>query len=213
MDSHDTLERLSDPDVMLRVQWGSESAFAEIYERYYRRLLNFFFGMTRDVQMAEDLCHETFVRIWQLRARYSPSGSFAAYAFTVARHIWLEQCRRSRKQPRLAAPFAVETQDEPPASSERTVCPQFVQRRQTVTPANCDAPDELAHRSEVGLHVFAALDKLPEEQRMAFILRTVNGLPLDEIAAVMQCPVNTVRSRRLLAVRRLRELLQGLFVL
>lgn len=195
MDSHDTLERLSDPDVMLRVQWGSESAFAEIYERYYRRLLNFFFGMTRDVQMAEDLCHETFVRIWQLRARYSPSGSFAAYAFTVARHIWLEQCRRSRKQLRLATPFAIETQDEPPASSER------------------DAPDELAHRSEVGLHVFAALEKLPEEQRMAFILRTVDGLPLDEIATVMQCPVNTVRSRRLLAVRRLRELLQGLFVL
>ena len=180
---------------MLRVQWGSESAFAELYERYYRRFLNFFFGMARDIQLSEDLCHETFMRIWQLRARYSPSGSFGAYAFTVARHIWLEQCRRTRRQLRLASPFAVETRDAFSVSSEHA------------------APDELAHRSDVGHQVFAALEKLPEEQRMAFILRTVEGLSLEEAAAVMQCPVNTVRSRRLLAIRRLRELLQGIFVL
>lgn len=195
MEPQASQKQLSDSDVMLRVQWGSESAFAELYERYYRRFLNFFFGMTRDVQVSEDLCHETFMRIWQLRTRYSPSGSFGAYAFTVARHIWLEQCRRTRRQLRLASPFAVETRDESSVSSGHV------------------APDELAHRSEVGHQVFAALEKLPEEQRMAFILRTVEGLSLEEVAVVMQCPVNTVRSRRLLAIRRLRELLQGLFVL
>jgi RNA polymerase sigma-70 factor (ECF subfamily) len=190
----DTLERQPDSDVMLRVQWGSESAFAELYERYYRRLLDFFFGMSRNVQLAEDLCHETFVRIWQLRARYSPSGSFAAYAFTVARHIWQEQCRRAGRQPRMVSLFAGDVRPDPSSSAN-------------------DAPDELAYRAEIGLHVFAALEKLPEEQRMAFVLRTVNGLSLYEIAAVMQCPVNTVRSRRLLAIQRLRELLQGLLVL
>lgn len=194
METGDTLERQSDSDVMLRVQWGSESAFAELYERYYRRLLDFFFGMSRNVQVAEDLCHETFVRIWQLRARYTPSGSFAAYAFTVARHIWHEQCRRQSRQPRTALPFADEVRQDPPSSAN-------------------DAPDERAYRAEIGQHVFAALEKLPEEQRMAFVLRTVNGLSLYEIAAVMQCPVNTVRSRRLLAIQRLRELLQGLLVL
>lgn len=192
MSSNDTLELLSDPDVMLRVQWGNESAFAELYRRYYRRLLDFFFGMTRDVQLAEDLCHETFVRIWQLRARYSPSGSFPAYAFTVARYIWHEHIRRVCRQPR------------PVTGRDREELPD---------PAGEGGPGELAYQSEIGAHVFDALEKLPEEQRMAFVLRTVNGLSLEQIAAIMQCPVNTVRSRRLLAIRRLRELLQGLFVL
>jgi len=180
---------------MLRVQWGSEPAFAEIYARYCRRLLDFFFGMSRDVQWAEDLCHETFVRIWRLRARYSPSGSFAAYVFTVARHIWQEHCRQACRQPPTVSPFL-----------EEALC------EIRTTPAG-DAPDERAYHAEIGSQVFAALEKLPEEQRMAFVLRTVNGLSLYEIAAVMQCPVNTVRSRRLLAIQRLRELLQGLLVL
>lgn len=194
MGPDETLKRQSDSDVMLRVQWGSESAFAELYERYYRRLLDFFFGMSRNVQLSEDLCHETFVRIWQLRARYSPSGSFAAYIFTVARHIWQEHCRRAGRQPKIAAPFAEEIIPEPASSVG-------------------DAPDEQAYRAEIGGRILAAIDTLPEEQRMAFVLRTVNGLSLYEIAAVMQCPVNTVRSRRMLAVQRLRELLQGLLVL
>ncbi|HOV72421.1 MAG TPA: sigma-70 family RNA polymerase sigma factor [Candidatus Hydrogenedentes bacterium] len=195
METGGTLERLSDSDLMLRVQWGSEPAFAEVYRRYYRRLLDFFFGMSRDVQMAEDLCHETFLRIWRLRARYSPSGSFAAYVFTVARHVWQEQRRQVFRQPRTLTPFS----DDAPGDA--------------FTIPDGHAPDEQACRAEIGEQVFAAIEKLPEEQRMAFVLRTVNGLSLYEIAAVMQCPVNTVRSRRLLAIRRLRELLQGLFVL
>jgi RNA polymerase sigma factor (sigma-70 family) len=74
-------------------------------------------------------------------------------------------------------------------------------------------PDEQARLSELDDRIFAALDNLPEEQRMAFILRTVEDMSLEDIAVVMQCPVNTVRSRRLLAIKRLREVLRGLLVL
>jgi RNA polymerase sigma-70 factor (ECF subfamily) len=178
---------------MLRVQSGSESAFEELYERYFRRLAYFFHGMSRDPQLSEDLCHETFIRIWQLRARYSPAGSFPGFAYAVARLIWLEHCRHSRRQPRPAPANTFESQEEP------------------VVRADTPGPFELACRAEVDERVFAALDKLPEDQRMAFILRTVNGLPLEEIAEVMQCPVNTVRSRKLLAIRRLRQLLGNFF--
>jgi RNA polymerase sigma-70 factor (ECF subfamily) len=74
-------------------------------------------------------------------------------------------------------------------------------------------PDEAAQNAELMNHITTALDQLPDEQRMAFVLRTVQGLSLDEISSVMQCPVNTVRSRRLLAIRRLRDALRGIMVL
>jgi RNA polymerase sigma-70 factor (ECF subfamily) len=74
-------------------------------------------------------------------------------------------------------------------------------------------PDESASRSELEERILAALAELPDEQRMVFVMRTIQGLALDDIAAVLQCPVNTVRSRKLLAVKKLREALKGLLVI
>jgi RNA polymerase sigma-70 factor (ECF subfamily) len=191
MPVHIAFAEMTDTDVMVRVQWGSEVAFAELHRRYFRRLLDFFYGMCRDAQRAEDLCQETFLRLWQLRVRYTDSGSFAAYVFTVARHIWQEQCRTRRKETRLASHIA---------DAEMVRFPLQL------------SPDELAHRAELDTRIFAALDALPDEQRMAFVLRTVQGLSLEDIATIMQCPMNTVRSRRLLAITRLREVLRELMV-
>jgi len=185
---------MPDTDLMLRVQWGSDRAFAELYRRYYRKLLDFFYGMGRDMQAAEDLCHETFLRLWQLRARYAATGSYGAYVFSVARRIWLERGRQMRKQWRLGVA-------------------QHLDATNGCFLASTDpGPDEHAHRSELGDRILAAVQALPEEQRMAFVLRTIEGMPLSDIAAVMECPVNTVRSRRLLAINRLREALRGLYV-
>jgi len=193
MPSHQALGELSDAEVMLQAQWGSERAFAELYGRHYRRLLDFFYGLSRDVQTAEDLCHETFLRLWQLRVRYRPSGSFPAYLFTIARHIWMERRRQARKEN---------------CRMQNAECGMW-----DVADVYGLGPDEQARLSELDDRIFAALDNLPEEQRMAFILRTVEGMSLEDIAVVMQCPVNTVRSRRLLAIKRLREVLRGLLVL
>jgi RNA polymerase sigma-70 factor (ECF subfamily) len=79
--------------------------------------------------------------------------------------------------------------------------------------ANGIAPDEAAHYAEMDERILGALRDLPEEQRTAFVLRTIEGLSLEDIARIMACPVNTVRSRRIIAIRRLREALSGLFVL
>ena len=54
----------------------------------------------------------------------------------------------------------------------------------------------------------AALAELPEDQRLAFVLQTIEGLTADEAASVMQCPVNTARSRKILAIKKLRARLQ-----
>lgn len=181
----------ADIALMLLVRGGDERAFARLYDRNYRAIQRFFFSLSRDVTVSYDLCQETFVRIWRARHRYAATGTFKAYLYTFARHIWLEQCRRVRKERMLGLASHIEDYFDSlaaPSSGE---------------------PDGLAVRAESRASIEAALDELPEEQRLAFTLRYMQGLSPEEIARVMDCPVNTVRSRKLAALRKLRELLQS----
>ena len=181
----------TDIELMLRVQTGDERAFAVLYDRYHRKLLDFFFALGRNGHVAEDLCQETFLRIWRLRRRYAATGSFPAYLFTFGRNIWLEKCREFKKLQRLG------------------VRQGGLEWQAAIAGHSSDRPDVRAARSELEAHIVAALDRLPEAQRMAFVLRHVDGLSIDEISAVMDCPANTVRSRKILAVKKLRHALNG----
>lgn len=185
----------SDIALMLRVREGHEDAFEALYRRFYRQLQHFFFALSRDPQAAEDLCHETFLRLWKRRARYVPTGSAGAYIFAFARFIWLEHCRAMR-QHRLTQPLS---------SVEA-----WLDTRPT---ARDDGPDALAGRREFEEQLDAALRDLPDEQRMVFVMRNVVGMGIEEIAETLQCPVNTVRSRRILAIQKLRNALRDIWAL
>jgi len=186
---------LPDTTLMRRVGADDECAFAELYRRYNRRLLDFFHAMGRDTHLAEELSSDTFSRVWQVRRRYAATGSFPAYLFSFARHIWLEHCRRARKQRRLG------------------VVANWADVENTLVALDAFRPDEAAARGELEERILVALDGLPEEQRMVFVMRIIQRLSLEDIAEVMQCPVNTVRSRKLLAVKRLREALKELLAI
>jgi RNA polymerase sigma-70 factor (ECF subfamily) len=175
-----------DVALMLRVRQDSEAAFASLYASHARRVQNFFYGMSGNGSIAADLCQETFLRIWKIRHRYTACGPFLAYLFSIARLIWLERCRELQRQARLGVRLDLDFPLPAPADQE---------------------PDKLATRDEFQAHFLAALDELPEEQRIVFVLRNVEGMSLHDIAATLDCPVNTVRSRKLLAVKKLRMLL------
>lgn len=185
---------IPDTALMLRVSRGDREAFAVLYRRHYRKLLDFFYAMSGNASTAEDLCQECFLRVWRLRERYEPSGSVLGYVFTVGRYIWYEQ------RPKIYRDQRVKSLSE---ARDEGFDPKDLR----------GLPDVLASRVEIEDAILEAIAGLTEEQRMAFVLRTAQGLPLEEIARVMECPANTVRSRKLSAIKRLREALRGLLVL
>lgn len=185
----------SDVALMLCVRSDNEGAFAELHERHHRKVVRFFFGLSADAHVAGELCQETFLRIWRFRKRYTATGSFKAYLFSFARNIWFEKCREIRKHKRLGTRQ------------------YFGEEWDTLAARTLDQPDAEAQRSELSDRILAALDCLPEDQRMAFVLRTVDGLCLEEVASILRCPINTVRSRKLLAIKKLREILKDVYVL
>jgi len=177
---------------MLRVCTGDEAAFEVLHDRYQRRVLGFFWGLTRDAMAANELTQETFLRVWQVRKRYRASGPFAAYLFAIARMILLEQRRKAGRLARLGEKIAASTPGEYQAGF-------------------FSSPETFASATEAGDALHDAIAALPEEQRIAFLLHTVQGLSMDEVAAALDCPLNTARSRRILAVRKLRQTLSPYF--
>jgi RNA polymerase sigma-70 factor (ECF subfamily) len=176
--------------LMARVRKGDTLAFEVLHRRYQRKMLNFFFGLTHNTHSASDLCQETFLRIWKIRLRYRATGSFPGYLFGVARLVYLEHVKREVR--RQHAPFFEDEEANLP-------CPD-------------GNPEKLASRAELSELIRRAVEELPEPQRMVFVMRTVDGLSLDDIATALDCPVNTVRSRKLLAMKKLRDLLGDAFV-
>ena len=185
-----TYEQPSDVALMMRVRRGDELAFEALHTRYQRKLLDFFYGLARDPQLASELCQETFLRVWLVRQRYRALGSFPGYLFGIARMVWLERKRSLRKIWRLGR--REELAEDALASPDRW-------------------PDACAAQGELRAQIFGALEALPEEQRIVFVMRNIRGLSLNDIASALDCPVNTVRSRKILAVKKLRHLLSPVF--
>jgi RNA polymerase sigma-70 factor (ECF subfamily) len=182
----------SDIALMAKVRLGKVDAFETLHERYQHRLLNFFYGLSHDSHIANDLCQETFLRVWKIRKRYRATGSVVSYFFGIARMVWHEKRRALAKTGRLGVQLDFDVLEEVLAHDGGT-------------------PDFLAKRAEVEARIHAALEELPEEQRLVFLLRTVEGMSLRDIATSLDCPLNTVRSRKILAVKKLRYLLEKVY--
>lgn len=183
---------VADIALMARVRLGDESAFEELHRRYQRRVLAFFYGMSGDSHAANDLCQETFLRVWKVRRRYRATGAFPGYLFGIARLIWLERCREQRKVLRLG---------------QRESLDEYFRPISDPGPH----PDDRAACSEAARRIGEAIEALPDEQRMVFVMRALRGLSLEDIAAALDCSINTVRSRKILAVKKLRHALAPLF--
>lgn len=173
--------------LMVRAQAEDLEAFEELFRRYERPLFAYFVRLSRDRAGAEDGVQEVFIRVWQARHRYAPTGRFSSYVFRIARNYWLNELKRRSVRPVIYAP-----DDELPPAIETAPDAQPVQA--------------LAQR-ELGVQLEQALDQLPIEQREVFLLARFHRMPYREIATLMDIPVRTVESRLVLATRKLLGLL------
>jgi len=179
----------TDEELMGRVREQDTSAFEELFQRYEQRLFAFFWRLSADRQAAEDGTQETFLRLWQARGRYEPTGRFSTYLFQIAKNHFLHERQkqgRRRDSPSQATEDPFEA-DEPTAS---------------------DGVDGRILADELHAAVTEAMARLPETLRLVYVLTEQEGMSYKQAAEILDCPVGTVGSRKVEAVRRLRELLQ-----
>jgi len=170
-------------ELIERVARGDRRAFEELYNLYHRRLGRFLTRLTRRYDLAEEIINDTFWVVWQNARDFRGDSQPSTWILGIA-------YRKARNAFRSAARTRARQNLEPPSF-----------------PLTSEEP---ARSEELRDWLSAALGELPVEQRLAVELCYELGHSCEEIAAIMKCPVNTVKTRlfhaRAKLQRRLPEL-------
>src|SRR6185437_473413 len=175
----------SEPDetCMVRIVAGDSTAFAAVYDRYGSMVYSLALRIIREPALAEDVVQDVFLSLWRLASRFDATrGSLQTYILSMAHHRAVDVVRAARRD------------------------------RQT-DPSDLDAPrmpldqDNVEHevlRRIEARNLRAALHVLNTEQRTAIELAYFGGYSYPEIAAMLQIPLGTVKSRMRIALGKLR---------
>ncbi len=185
-----TDENDRDVALMKRVGAGDEDAFRQLIERHQNAVIGTVSKMLGNTTDSEDIAQQVFLRIWKSAKRYKPSAKFTTYLYTITRNlVFNETRRRSRKK---------EVSSEERAENSHAQIEDTPDRR----------PDSELLQAELQLAVDEAIASLPENQRMAVILRRYEQLAYEEIADVLDTSVSSVKSLLFRARTTLRESLE-----
>ncbi|HXO19807.1 MAG TPA: sigma-70 family RNA polymerase sigma factor [Thermoanaerobaculia bacterium] len=168
-----------------RVAAGDRKAFEALYHLYYRRLFAYLWKITRRGEIVEEVLNDVMLAIWTGAARFDGRSRPSTWIFGIAYHKALKAL--ARLQPVAAWPEP-ETREEP-------------------EPVDADEPESLMNRRELKTTLGKALGALSPEQRAVVELTYYYELPYGEIAEIVGCPVNTVKTRMFHARKRLKQLL------
>jgi len=165
-----------------RARAGEATAFERLAAQHAACLWRCALALGKDGHWAEDLAQETLVEAWRSLARFDGRCRFSTWLYGILRHRFLKG-RRQQNAARLSSPDALGH-----------------------VPCAAHSPDRSAEASEDAQRVRQAVASLPEEHRLVVELRFFAGAALDEIAAVLGCPLGTVKSRLHHALEKLRQM-------
>ena len=189
---------LTDPDVVLMLDFkaGNKNAFEQLMAKYYPRILNFIYRYINQSESAEDLTQEVFIKVYRNASSYEPKSKFQTWIYTIAKNVSLNELRKK--------PLARVSLDET-LSSEDSEFKVQVEDPQAKLPSEAMAKEELAQA------VRAAIQSLPENQKLAVILRRYENFSYEDIAQALNLSVEAVKSLLSRAKENLREKLAKLF--
>ncbi len=181
---------LPDEQLMARLAMRDIKAFEALYDRYGTLVYSTALRVVGDTQLAEDIAQEVFLRIWRRPDHYVPQrGRFVTWLLSVARNGAVDQVRtRGRRRRRETA--GDEPDKEVPGDENRD-------------------PAMMAELADERQKVRQALASLPPEQRRVIEMAYYGGYTQQEIAAMLDQPLGTVKTRIRLAMQKLRAALAG----
>jgi RNA polymerase sigma-70 factor (ECF subfamily) len=184
---------------------GSQDALAALYDRHVDAVYAASWRLTNDRGVAEEVVQETFLALWNRAELFDPSaGSLAAWLHTIARNRTVDRLRALARRPNLI-PISSVRQDEEPESAalERMAASGNVVGGAVLGPG----PERALESLETREAIRAALEQMPEVERMVILLAYREELTQSEIAARLGWPLGTVKTRTRRALLRLREAL------
>jgi RNA polymerase sigma-70 factor (ECF subfamily) len=175
------LDPLSDNALMVRVREGTLDHLGLLFERHKRPLYGFFYNMTRDRDLSEDLVQTVFLRILKYRHLFREDGEFKTWMFHIARNVHNDQHRKKRP--------TVESLD-----------------RWTERIAGETNRQEVQQRDDERTMLREAMDRLPDDKKEVLLLSKYQERKYSEIAQLLGCSEGAVKVKVFRALRELKVL-------
>ena len=169
----------TDKELVSRVKRGDRAAFDLLFGRYQHKICSLVARHVRDPEEVEDVAQEAFIKAFRALPRFRGESAFYTWLYRIAINTaHNHQMAKSRRPP--GVDVAVEDA-------------QFMEGADRLI--ETESPDAAASRDELAQAIDQAIAALPDDLRSALALREFEGLSYEQIAAIMECPVGTVRSR------------------
>jgi RNA polymerase sigma-70 factor (ECF subfamily) len=162
--------------IMTDVAGGDLAAFRTIVELHHKPLISFIARFTGDRDSAEDIAQEVFLRVFKAAKNYKPRAKFKTWLFTIATNLCLNEIRDNKSSPKIVDLSDLHEQEYP------------------VIAPDAFSPQKAAENAELSMAVRKAIQSLPENQRIAILLRQYNDFSYNEISTIMGISVSAVES-------------------
>lgn len=189
-------DSLSDEELMLSCQKGSETALEALYQRHYRPIFLYISRMIGSREMAEDLTQETFIRIYVNKASWKPQAKFTAWMYRIARNLCIDEKRRYWNR-------NVHAESSMASNDDNKDIP-FLDR---IEDESGDARTVLEMKINEDV-IKQAINQLSEEQREVIVLNKYQGLSYGEIAEILGSSAESIKQRAYRAHLKLRTILE-----
>ncbi len=186
-----SLREDDDRQLMARVAAKDQRAFTMLYQRYAPRLGRFLCKSLKSHALVDEAVNDTMVVVWRKAGQFDPDrASLSTWLFGIAHHAGLKALARSAKESGTPLPIGEE--------------------RDRGDPESHDDPATTVFGWELGRELMAALRQLSPEHRAVIELTFGEDFSYPQIASIVGCPENTVKTRMFHARRRLARLLSHL---
>jgi RNA polymerase sigma-70 factor (ECF subfamily) len=180
-----------------RVQKGDKAAFDALVLKYQHKVLKLVQRYVRNPAEAEDIAQEAFIKAYRALPAFRGDSAFYTWLYRIAINTAKNSLVAARRRP---VSYDLDLQDGTQVQAQARL-------------ADAETPEALALTEEIRRTVNEAIEALPDDLRLAIVLRELEGLSYEDIARTMECPVGTVRSRifraREAIDRSLREVFDG----
>jgi RNA polymerase sigma factor (sigma-70 family) len=174
---------------------GDEEAFRQVVEYYQDKVFNTCISFVKNADDADDLTQETFIEVYHSIGKFRADSRLSTWIYRIAVNKSLDFLRKTKRKKRSGLFVWFSGADQEPAFQ----VPDF------------NHPGILAEKKEEARILFAAIDKLPVNQKIAFTLHKTEDLSYEEIAEVLKKSVSSVESLMHRAKNNLRKILSDYY--
>ncbi|MEI7542756.1 MAG: RNA polymerase sigma factor [bacterium] len=170
-----------DIKLMLELKAGQRAAFDKILDKYEKSIVNYIYRFTGSKEDAEDLAQDTFIKVYNAAAKYTPSAKFTTWLYRIASNVSIDYLRKRKKL------INTSSLDEQFETEQGTIKKEIADIRE-------GSVLEKVEKEEKNNEIQKALLALPVNQRSAIVLKIYEDKPYIDIAVIMGISVSSVES-------------------